>query len=291
MASIVSAGTTSATALNMSGDTSGVLQLASNNGTVAVTVNTSQNVGVGTASPDTRITTYQAGDGLHVKATNNTFYSAMGVSAGASAGYFDVASATNMLFTRGGTESMRVDSSGRLLVGATTSTYGGHALQYNPGVAGWAAAVINSKTDNSTGTNGFLIKYSNITPVDAYQIFLCQSSDGTNRFFVQNNGTTGGTSDERLKKNIATARDGYLEDLSKIRVVKYNWNEQPEGTPKELGWIAQEVEQVFPQMISTDAETGYKSVKYSVFVPMLIKAVQELTAKVTALEAKVGASA
>jgi hypothetical protein len=51
MASIISAGTTSATALNMSADTSGVLQLATNNGTVALTVNGSQQVGVGTQSP------------------------------------------------------------------------------------------------------------------------------------------------------------------------------------------------------------------------------------------------
>jgi hypothetical protein len=51
MASIVSAGTTSATALNMSADTTGILQLASNNGTVALTISTSQNVGIGTSSP------------------------------------------------------------------------------------------------------------------------------------------------------------------------------------------------------------------------------------------------
>jgi hypothetical protein len=51
MASIVSAGTTSATALNMSADTTGILQLASNNGTVGLTMDTSQNVGIGTASP------------------------------------------------------------------------------------------------------------------------------------------------------------------------------------------------------------------------------------------------
>jgi len=51
MASIVSAGTTSATALNMSADTSGVLQLASNNGTVALTVTAAQFVGIGTTSP------------------------------------------------------------------------------------------------------------------------------------------------------------------------------------------------------------------------------------------------
>jgi len=51
MASIISAGTTSGTSLNLSGDTSGVLQLASNGSTTAVTINTSQQVGIGTASP------------------------------------------------------------------------------------------------------------------------------------------------------------------------------------------------------------------------------------------------
>ena len=51
MASIISAGTTSGTSLNLSGDTSGVLQLASNGSTTAVTINTSQQVGIGTTSP------------------------------------------------------------------------------------------------------------------------------------------------------------------------------------------------------------------------------------------------
>ena len=51
MASIISAGTTSGTALNMAGDTSGVLQLATNGSTTAVTVDASQNVGIGTTSP------------------------------------------------------------------------------------------------------------------------------------------------------------------------------------------------------------------------------------------------
>jgi len=55
MASIISAGTTSATALNMSADTTGILQLASNNGTVALTVSTAQNIGVGTTSPAYKI--------------------------------------------------------------------------------------------------------------------------------------------------------------------------------------------------------------------------------------------
>jgi hypothetical protein len=61
MASIVSAGTTSATALNMSADTSGVLQLASNNGTVALTVSTLQNVGIGTTGPARKLVVSNAG--------------------------------------------------------------------------------------------------------------------------------------------------------------------------------------------------------------------------------------
>ena len=50
MASILSAGTTSATALNFSADTSGVLQLASNNGTVGVTLSTAQNLLIGSTT-------------------------------------------------------------------------------------------------------------------------------------------------------------------------------------------------------------------------------------------------
>jgi len=52
MASILSAGTTSGTALNMSSDTSGVLQLATNGTTTALTLDASQNVGIGTSSLD-----------------------------------------------------------------------------------------------------------------------------------------------------------------------------------------------------------------------------------------------
>jgi hypothetical protein len=70
MASIVSAGTTSATALNMSADTTGILQLASNNGTVALTINTSQNIGIGTSSPAARLDVTTATAGFATILTN-----------------------------------------------------------------------------------------------------------------------------------------------------------------------------------------------------------------------------
>jgi hypothetical protein len=70
MASIISAGTTSGTSLNLSGDTSGVLQLASNGSTTAVTVDTSQNVGIGTASPTGKLNVHGGAGNSKVKLSN-----------------------------------------------------------------------------------------------------------------------------------------------------------------------------------------------------------------------------
>jgi hypothetical protein len=77
MASIVSAGTTSATALNMSADTTGILQLASNNGTVGLTIDTSQNVGIGTASPLSKLN-IGANDGTAYSASSSTGQAGVG---------------------------------------------------------------------------------------------------------------------------------------------------------------------------------------------------------------------
>ena len=117
---------------------------------------------------------------------------------------------------------------------------------------------------------------------------------GTGVYAIYSNGSAGALSDRTQKKNIETTRDGYLEDLNRLRVVKYNWNDQEDGTPKELGLIAQEVEEVFPGLISnmrsdvgigTTAST--KGVKTSVLPYMLLKALQEANAEIVALKARV----
>ena len=117
---------------------------------------------------------------------------------------------------------------------------------------------------------------------------------GTGVYAIYSNGSASGLSDRTQKKNIETTRDGYLEDLNRLRVVKYNWNDQEDGTPKELGLIAQEVEEVFPGLISnmrsdvgigTTAST--KGIKTSVLPYMLLKALQEANAEIVALKARV----
>ena len=56
-----------------------------------------------------------------------------------------------------------------------------------------------------------------------------------------------------------------------------------EGNPRHTGVIAQEVEQVLPEVVSTDAQ-GLKSVAYGNMVGLLIEAVKELSEKLEALE-------
>lgn len=97
------------------------------------------------------------------------------------------------------------------------------------------------------------------------------------------NNSYGAISDINVKENVVDASKK-LEDINKVRVVNFNLKDDVLKT-KQIGVIAQELEQIFPGLIEEDSE-GMKGVKYSVFVPMLIKAVQELSDKIDILEKK-----
>jgi hypothetical protein len=153
MASIVSAGTTSATALNMSADTTGILQLASNNGTVGLTLNTSQNIGIGTTSPTEKLQLEGSGaQYLRVKTTTTNADIYFGITS-ASVGYVGTGGSDPLAFFTGGTERARINSSGNIGV-ATSSPVA--LLDMNRGVFGnrlpsAAGASINFSGGFTTG--------------------------------------------------------------------------------------------------------------------------------------------
>jgi hypothetical protein len=98
-------------------------------------------------------------------------------------------------------------------------------------------------------------------------LYIAQNGD----LFNWNN-TYGSFSDIRLKENIVDATPK-LQDLLKVRVVNYNLKGSPN---KCIGVIAQELEEIFPSLISEEGEREkYKSVKYSCMNIMLVKALQE----------------
>ena len=86
----------------------------------------------------------------------------------------------------------------------------------------------------------------------------------------------GSISDARLKENIVDTSPK-IEDLLKVRIVDYNL--KANSNKKYIGVVAQELEEIFPSLVQTeDGPSGqetYKSVKYSCFNVMLIKALQE----------------
>ena len=93
-------------------------------------------------------------------------------------------------------------------------------------------------------------------------------------------------SDRRLKSDIQTLENG-LEKVEQLRGVTYTRDDNVDGG-QQLGVIAQEVEEVFPQVVRTaDDERGTKSVDYGRLTGALIEAVKELSDKVKKLETEI----
>lgn len=98
------------------------------------------------------------------------------------------------------------------------------------------------------------------------------------------------SSDLRLK-NVIGYVDGAVEIVEQLNGIKYQWNDlalslgKENTKPQEIGVIAQEVAEVIPEAIYTDAN-GYLNVSYDRIVPVLIEAIKELNARIKVLEGK-----
>ena len=82
------------------------------------------------------------------------------------------------------------------------------------------------------------------------------------------------SSDQRLKKNI-TSLEAVLPNLLSLNAVTYLWNKDTELSEKKIGFIAQNVQEFFPQLVQEQAD-GYLGVNYSGFSPVLVASLQEL---------------
>jgi hypothetical protein len=194
------------------------------------------------------------------------------------------------------TQALTLTAAGDLLLGTTTQE--GFLTVKCPSANQNGANIICS---NTSGPNYVLNLQSNASVANTANLIRGYSNTSTGVFFVAGNGNVtntnnsyGAISDAKLKENVTDATPK-LEKLNQVRIVNFNIKGDEQ---KQLGVIAQELEQVFPGMVEespdrdkegNDLGTTTKSVKYSVFVPMLIKAMQEQQAIITALTARVAA--
>jgi type VI protein secretion system component Hcp len=103
-------------------------------------------------------------------------------------------------------------------------------------------------------------------------------------------GTYLSCSDIRYKKNITEIENG-LDLISRIRGVRFDWNteefsDKQFSNDRQVGLIAQEVEEVIPEVVTKD-DNGYYAVDYARLAPILIEAVKEQQAKIRILEQKI----
>ena len=221
------------------------------------------------------------------------------------AGGLDIRTASNYIVLSDGDGNPRgiFDGNGNLLVGTTSGSARGLFTQDGTG-----ASIQTGQTNTSFTGSAVNIRATRNTSNGTYNFISCTREGVADVLFVRDSGNVvnannsyGAISDIKLKENISDATPK-LDGLMQVRVVNYNFKNEPKH--KQLGVIAQEIEQVFPAMVEetidrdeegNDLGTTTKSVKYSVFVPMLIKAIQEQQAIITsqaadieALKAKVG---
>jgi len=299
MASIISAGTSSGTALNMTADTSGQLQLATGaSATTAVTIDTSQNVGIGTTSPSSKLEVYSTSAGSGGNATypgsivintgltglNNTGANGLEFkSSNYLAGYGQLISSINV--PSGGTqlvfanrqssatwtEMARFDNLGNLLVGTTTS--GGVGMTFSPGTVGAPVMTFNKSYNGGVG-----VLNCNYNGANVGGISMTNSATAFNT-----------TSDYRLKENVLPMTNA-LEKVAQLKPVTYTW--KADGTAGQ-GFIAHELAEIVPDCVTgekdavnEDGSIKPQAIDTSFLVATLTAAIQELTERVKALESK-----
>jgi|688.fasta_scaffold559042_2 hypothetical protein len=281
MASTINASTSGVGGVITTADNTGILNIQTA-GTTAVTIDASQRAAfvAGTAAAPAITTTGDTNTGMFFPA------------------------ADTIAFAEGGAEAMRIDSSGNLMVGSTSGTAKLSAYQTN--------SSFNSVYAEHSGTGGVcLINATNVaynsgvlglvtgaTAGTGFNFLQGWSSNfGSERFKIVGNGNIqnvnnsyGAISDIKLKENIIDATPK-LDKLLQVKIRNYNLKIDPDQ--KQIGVIAQELESVFPSLIeetedkdkdNNDLGTTTKAVKYSVFVPILIKAIQEQQQIITDLQ-------
>ena len=275
------------------GDDSGILNIQTNE-TTAITVDASQNVGIGTASPSAK---------LHVSGGQS--YVTGASSAGAYSRWYNNAQTTGdfqvgqgwlsvsdnigvlcnnanaaMILATNGTERMRINSSGNLMVGATATI---------------ASERLNLTNDGTA--LGMYVKYTTAPNGNSNEFIYCGDSS-TARAYIKSNGgfanysaNNTNLSDAREKKNIELSGN-YLDKICQIPVKTFLYNDQTD-TDLNLGAIAQDVQAVCPELVmesnwanKDEPEKMRLSIYQTDLQYALMKSIQELKAMVDSIQSE-----
>lgn len=296
MSTKLKAGTATSGAV-IDADTTGILELQSGSTpTTAITVDASQGVGIGTASPSGKLTVYYSTNGAYntgvniqngnsgsgattsFQLTNDAGNRAGAYLTSSTCSYYGGTNTFNLgtvesipfTFLTGNSERMRITAAGQLLINSTSYAY----VNSNNVVFGDGQGIFQHIAGTSSGAS------------------YCDFTYNAGRIGnISQNGTTAvaynTTSDYRLKENVAPMQNA-LNVVQQLKPVTYTW--KADGSEGQ-GFIAHELQEIVPDCVTgekdaVDAEGKpvYQGIDTSFLVATLVAAIQELKAEVDALK-------
>ena len=170
------------------------------------------------------------------------------------------------LQTSDGQKRVVLDNSGNLLVGKTSDVNTANGITLRPdGGARFTSAGTGAFVQLAFFRNGSAGEVGSISTTSSATSYVTSS-------------------DQRLKENIADADDAGSK-IDAIQVRKFDW--KVDGSHQDYGMVAQELQVVAPEAVSAPEDPEeMMGVDYSKLVPMMLKEIQSLRARINALEAE-----
>ncbi|MCP4133295.1 MAG: hypothetical protein GY754_20165 [bacterium] len=283
-----------------SADTGSGLHLSSGDNTADIVISDSGNVGIGTTNPTHKLTVNinDAGldNGLLVRNSSDSIATIPNAQQGQGNGLVQNGDKV-IMFSEGalntgnlviapwvsGYAGMRITNTGYIGIGTVNPT----SILHVSGNGGFGGIISTTNTDTAktwyfgtTSSNFFTIAQKGVRDWLMIQQDTGLVSMGGNLSVAGTITSVNGTcaSDIRFKKNI-TPLSGAMEKVLLLNGVYYNWRvnkfkNRNFGKDRQIGFIAQNVEKVLPELVHTDTK-GYKSVAYNKVTAVLVEAVKE----------------
>ena len=285
-------------------------------GSERLRIDSAGEVGIGTALPGNALHVFKSGDGqtpVFFETGNTTgklrFYN--------DSDGWSLDSTGNLRFVSGRTNSgtperFRLDTNGRMLIGATSAVAGADAnglLQVSQDVGSNTCIIVAENTASSGNLSCFRARLRNHDPDSIFSAFLqCDDSNvaGGSKAVIRSNGGLANfsannvnLSDRNAKKDI-TAAAGTWNSIKNWEIVNFRYKKQPDDADLNLGVIAQQIEEISPEMViiyqqekeATETEPAQEQrlgVREQQMQWAAIKALQEAMARIETLEARLTA--
>jgi hypothetical protein len=193
------------------------------------------------------------------------------------------------------TERMRITSQGNVLIGSTVDSIGkfGVAADTNAAPGNRVALFTSTYTggDSAYESIGIVKNANDTTTSNTFQVFYINGGFTICGKITANGAGAaafGSTSDSRLKENIVNL-EPQLHNICALRPVEFDYIKS-EGGGHQIGFIAQEIESVYPDAVSEQSNGMKVLTGWSKTEARLVKALQEAAERIETLEARLTAA-